>query len=242
VKRPVVGITQGAGRRKGYHALREDYARSVERAGAVPVLLPTAAPELAGEMLERLDGLVLSGGVDVDPALYGATAHPRLGSVDRARDEFELALTRIALEREMPLLAICRGLQLLNVAAGGTLVQDIPSLVTGAAQHDAPGRRTRRSHAVEVVPGSKLSEILGPGPLLVNSFHHQAIDRLGAGLRVSARCAADSVIEAVELQDHAFAVAVQWHPESFWREAESFHALFAAHASACLAMAPVQVR
>jgi putative glutamine amidotransferase len=238
----VVGITQGDGGRRGYHALREDYARSVERAGAVPVLLPPTAPELASDMLDRLDGLVLSGGVDVDPALYGAPRHARLGEVDRARDELELALTRLALQRDLPLLAICRGLQLLNVAAGGTLIQDIPSLVAGAVQHDAPGRRTRRAHEVELVPGTRLSEILGPGPLLVNSFHHQAIDRLGRGLRVSARATGDSVVEAVEMDHGSFVVAVQWHPESFWREADSFHALFAAHVEACRAPAPVRAR
>src|SRR5262249_22358210 len=132
VMRPVVGITLGDGDRPGYHSMREDYVRSVERSEAVPVVLPALRPGDAAALLDRLDGLVLSGGIDVDPALYGAPPHPKLGRVDRHRDEFELALTREALARDMPLLAICRGQQVLNVATGGSLVQDIPSELKGA--------------------------------------------------------------------------------------------------------------
>lgn len=240
--RPVIGITLGDGEQPGYHRMRAEYARSVERSGALPVVLPAIAPEHAPALLDRLDGLLLSGGVDVDPALYGRPRHPKLGSIDRARDEFELALTREALERDLPLLAICRGQQLLNVACGGTLVQDIPSELPGALRHDAPGRRTRRSHGVELEPSSRLAEILGPGPLRVNSFHHQAIDQPGAGLEVSGRCPRDGVIEAVEMSGRSFVVAVQWHPESFWDEPESFQALFDAHAAACRAASLVRMR
>jgi putative glutamine amidotransferase len=239
--RAVIGVTLGDGDRKGYHSMREDYVRSVDAAGAVPLVLPTQGPEAAEAILDRLDGLVLSGGIDVDPALYGCAPHPKLGRVDRARDEFEIALTRLALRRDLPILAICRGQQLLNVATGGTLIQDIPSVVTGAVAHDAPGRRTRRSHPGEVAPGSRLGEILGPGPLLVNSFHHQAIDRLGQGLKVTGR-APDGVIEAVEMEERSFVVGVQWHPESFWREPVSFRALFEAHVEACRVASPVRIR
>ncbi len=239
--RAVIGVTLGDGDRKGYHSMREDYVRSVEAAGAIPLVLPTQGPEAAEAILDRLDGLVLSGGIDVDPAAYGCAPHPKLGRVDRARDEFEIALTRLALRRDLPILAICRGQQLLNVATGGTLIQDIPSVVTGAVAHEAPGRRTRRSHPVEVAPGSRLGEILGPGPLLVNSFHHQAIDRLGQGLTVTGR-APDGVIEAVEMEEHSFVVGVQWHPESFWKEPASFRPLFEAHVEACRAAAPVRLR
>jgi len=238
--RPVVGITLGDGDRPGYHSMREDYVRSVERSGAVPLVLPPISPQDAEAVLDRLDGLLLSGGIDVDPALYGQPPHAKLGRVDRARDEFELALTRHALARDLPLFAICRGHQVLNVAAGGTLVQDIQSQLQGALKHDAAGRRTRRSHAVELLPGSRLREILGPGPLAVNSFHHQAIERLGEGLSVSGR-SPDGVIEAVEMRGRGFVLGVQWHPESFWSEPSSFQALFDAHAQACRAASPVRV-
>ena len=240
--RPVVGITLGDGDRPGYHSMREDYVRSVERAEAVPVVLPALRPEDAAALLERLDGLVLSGGIDVDPALYGREPHPKLGRVDRRRDEFELALTREALVRDLPLLAICRGHQVLNVATGGSLVQDIPSELKGAETHDAPGRRTRRSHTVDVTPGSKLGEILGEGTLTVNSFHHQAIDELGRGLVVSARSPKDGVIEGVERPGSAFVIGVQWHPESFWNEERSFQGLFDAHVLACRAASLVRSR
>jgi putative glutamine amidotransferase len=159
--------------------------------------------------------------------------------VDRARDEFEIALTRLALRRDLPVLAICRGQQVLNVALGGTLVQDIPSVGAGAVMHDAPGRRTRRSHPVEVAKGSRLAAILGPGTVLVNSFHHQSIDRLGDGLTVTGR-APDGVIEAVEMEERSFVLGVQWHPESFWREPAAFQALFQAHLMACRAGSPVR--
>ena len=240
--RPVVGITLGDGDRPGYHSMREDYVRSVERSQAVPVVLPALRPEDAAALLDRLDGLVLSGGIDVDPALYGEAPHPKLGRVDRHRDEFELALTREALARDLPLLAICRGQQVLNVATGGSLVQDIPSELKGAVTHDAPGRRTRRSHTVEVTPGSKLGEILGEGTLSVNSFHHQAVDRLGKGLVVSARSSRDGVIEGVERPGAAFVVGVQWHPESFWNDERSFQRLFDAHVQACRTASLVRSR
>ena len=157
--------------------------RSVERSGAMPLVLPTLPAETADAVLDRLDGLLLSGGIDVDPALYGRAPHPKLGRVDRERDDFELALTREALRRDLPILAICRGHQVLNVATGGTLIQDIPSELKGAVTHDAPGRRTRRvargrgGRGVEARARSS-----GAGTISVNSFHHQAIDELGEGL------------------------------------------------------------
>ena len=240
--RPVIGITLGDGDRPGYHGMREDYVRSVERSDAIPLVLPASRPEDASAVLDRLDGLVLSGGIDVDPALYGRAPHPKLGRVDRGRDDFELALTREALSRDLPILAICRGHQVLNVATGGTLVQDIPSELKGGVTHDAPGRRTRRSHAVEVVRASRLAEILGEGTHPVNSFHHQAIDELGEGLLVSARSPKDGLIEGVEMKGRSFVVGVQWHPESFWNEKASFQGLFDAHAAACRAASLVRSR
>jgi putative glutamine amidotransferase len=231
--RPVVGITLGDGDEPGLHAMREDYVRSVEQAGAVPVVLPAVAPADAALVLERVDGLVLSGGVDVDPALYGREQHPKLGRVNRRRDDFELALVHEALRRDLPTLGICRGQQVLNVARGGTLHQDIPSEWTGAMGHDARGRRWRRAHDVEVLPGTRLRAILGRDSVPVNSFHHQAVADVGDGLVVSARCPGDGLIEGLEMPSARFLVAVQWHPESFWNRADSFQPLFDAHVEAC---------
>ena len=236
--RPVVGITLGDGDEPGVHAMREDYVRSVEQADAVPVVLPPVSPGDVPSLLDRLDGVLLSGGVDVDPALYGQAPHPKLRRVNRRRDDFELALTREALRRDVPILAICRGHQVLNVATGGTLVQDVPSLIKGAVEHDGSGPRWRHAHWVEVTAPSRLREILGRDALPVNSIHHQAVDRVGEGLVVSARCPEDGVVEGLELPGRRFVVSVQWHPESFWNRPDSFQPLFDAHAEACRAARP----
>jgi putative glutamine amidotransferase len=237
VTRPVVGITLGDGDEPGLHAMREDYVRSVEQAGAIPLVLPPVRPEDVPALLDRLDGVLLSGGVDVDPALYGQAPHPKLGRVNRRRDVFELALTGEALRRDVPILAICRGQQVLNVATGGTLVQDIPSTIEGAMLHGGRGPRWRRVHRVELTSGSRLRAILGRGALSVNSIHHQSVDRAGADLVVSARCPEDGVIEGLEMPGRRFVVGVQWHPESFWNRPDSFQLLFDAHAEACRAAA-----
>jgi putative glutamine amidotransferase len=243
VIRPLLGITLGEDERQpGFVRLREDYVRSVVRAGAVAVALPPCPPGEVGAILDRLDGVVLSGGADVDQSLYGETPHPRLRRVDRARDDFELALVRGALDRDLPILAICRGHQVLNVATGGTLVQDLPSVVAGGERHDCAEPRTRRVHAVDVRPGTLLSRAVGEGPVSVNSIHHQAVARLGPGLVASAHCTDDGVVEGIEMPGRRFVVGVQWHPESFWGAADSFQPLFDAHAEACRAPAPAGSR
>jgi putative glutamine amidotransferase len=232
--RPLIGITVAFDdRRAGVHMLRQDYVRAVEQGGGLPVLLaPTRAPSEAAALLERLDGLLLSGGEDVDPALYGRERHPRLGTVMRERDEFELALTLEALHRDLPILAICRGHQVLNVATGGTLIQDIPSERAGGVDHDPRRKRWERVHDVQIEPGTCLHAILGKDRAGVNSFHHQAIDTLGEGLVASAVSPDDGIIEGVELPGRRFVIGVQWHPESFWNRPETHQALFAALAEA----------
>jgi putative glutamine amidotransferase len=233
VTRPLIGITVADGDARGRHALRVDYVRSVEQAGGVPVALVPLAEETVPLVLSRLDGLVLSGGGDLDPAHYGAAPHATLGSVSPRRDTFELALAREALLRDLPLLAICRGQQLLNVARGGTLLRDIPSELRGATEHDSRGPRSRCLHEVQLLPDTRLRAILGRDTLAVNSFHHQAVDRLGDGMVIAARCPADGVVEAVEMPSYRFVVGVQWHPESFWQRPHCFHSLFEAHVEAC---------
>lgn len=238
MSRPLVGITLGDDDRPaGVLALREAYARSVERAGAVPVALLPVSADYAATLLDRLDGVLLSGGVDVDPALYGEGPHPRLRRVDRRRDDFELALVREAVRRDLPILAICRGQQVLNVATGGTLHQDLPSVVAGGERHDRTQSRSERVHDVEIVRGSRLAALLGEGPVSVNSIHHQAVARVGAGVVVSARCPDDGVVEGIEVPDRRFVVGVQWHPETFWDRPDSFQGLFDAFAGACRAAA-----
>jgi putative glutamine amidotransferase len=233
VSRPLIGVTLGSDSgRPGFYRLREDYLRSVEQAGGLPVALAPGSPSAAGELVDRLDGLLLSGGADVDPALYGEAPHPKT-EVHRERDDFELALARAALAHDLPLLAICRGQQVLNVAAGGTLVQDIPSQVAGSRDHNPDVPRAQTAHEVRLVAGTRLQAILGGERAAVNSFHHQAVGAPGQGVVVSAVCDDDQVIEGIELPSRRFAVGVQWHPESFWRAQPGFHALFAAHVEAC---------
>ncbi len=228
---PRIGITIAYDqRRRGLYALRQDYVRAVEKAGGLPVVLAPVAEPLVGPMLDALSGLILSGGSDVDPSLYGEPPHPRLGQVMRERDDFELALTRQALARDFPILAICRGHQVLNVAMGGTLVQDIESEWSGGVAHDFDSRRDRwlRAHEVRMLPGTRIRELLGRDTVTVNSFHHQAVKRLGEGLVASALSADDRIVEAMEKPEARFVLGVQWHPESFWNQSDEFQPLFEA--------------
>lgn len=185
------------------------YVEQVTRAGGQAVLIPPAGDP--AELVPRLDGLILAGGGDVDPARYGEAPHPSTSYIRKFRDEGEFGLMRAALEARIPFLGICRGLQVLNVALGGTLHQHLPE-VTGHTGHSpAPGEFGHLP--VHPVPGSRVARALGGGPRTVPHYHHQAADRLGEGLTVTAT-ADDGVIEAVELDSHPFVVAVQWHPEA----------------------------
>lgn len=189
------------------------YVTRLEEAGGLPMLLPVVPPEQAAGYVARMDGLLLSGGVDVDPHAYGSLPHPRLGEVDPARDAFELALVRAARTAGLPILGICRGMQLVNVAFGGTLIQDIPSQVAGAHQHEQVTTDIEQaSHEALLEPDTDLHGIVGAGTLRVNSFHHQGVDRVAEGFHVTAR-ARDGVIEAMERRGGAFFQCVQWHPE-----------------------------
>ncbi|MFI5310648.1 MAG: gamma-glutamyl-gamma-aminobutyrate hydrolase family protein [Gemmatimonadales bacterium] len=194
--------------------LSANYVRSLEGAGLVPVVVPPLADaSRAAEILDAVGGLLLTGGEDVDPARYGAVPHAALGAVHGARDATEVALLAAARSRGAPVLAICRGIQILNVALGGTLVQDLPSERPSAVQHDQPHDRAERAHEVTIVAGSKLARATGATVMSVNSYHHQAVAGLGGDLQVTAT-APDGVIEAVEVTDAAWWVlAVQWHPE-----------------------------
>ncbi len=197
------------------------YLAAVLAADGIPVILsPVLGPDRAGAALRGVEGLLLTGGEDVDPAHYGGVPSPRLGALDNRRDAFELALFRSARSRGMPVLAVCRGLQLVNVALGGSLWQDLPTDRPGDIRHDQQAARDRRTHAVRVTRDTRTRALLGAERLLVNSFHHQAIRELGDGL-VATGWAEDGVIEAAEVEDGGWVVGVQWHPESFHAESAS---------------------
>jgi putative glutamine amidotransferase len=193
----------------------------------------------ADAMLDGMAGLILTGGEDVDPGHYRADAHPALGEVHAGRDAFELALVRAAQARRLPTLAICRGVQILNVALGGTLVQDLPTEWQGALPHDGRWERSARVHDAAVERGSRLSAALGATALRVNSFHHQSLARVGDGLTAVAH-APDGVIEGVETAaDEWWVLGVQWHPEELTATPEPWdRALFAAFARAVCAAMP----
>jgi putative glutamine amidotransferase len=197
--------------------LNTAYVRALESAGLVPLAVPTMlAPDLAADALQGVRGLVLTGGEDVAPQRYGAQPHPRLGDVDPVRDAAELALIAAARSRRIPILAICRGIQILNVALGGTLYQDLDSERPGPVPHSDETAR----HSVRVEPGSLLEQTLGTRTATVNSRHHQAIRDLAPGLKAVA-WAEDGVIEGAEPADPAspWMVAVQWHPEDLTERA-----------------------
>jgi putative glutamine amidotransferase len=210
----------------GRLTLRGEYARSVEKAGGFPIPLSSLDGDGAQEALDLIDALLLVGGTDVDPALYGATPHPKLDRVFPERDRFEIAICQGALSRDLPVLAICRGIQVLNVALGGTLIQDIPSELGGEVCHNHPGERWERVHDVRILEGTRLRELIPAGEVRVNSLHHQAVRDLGRGLSVSARAVGDDLIEGVEAKDARFCVGVQWHPEAFFDRSADFLGLF----------------
>jgi putative glutamine amidotransferase len=213
--------------------LPASYAAAVQRGGGVPVLLPPAPAEHAAIALDGVHGLVLSGGADVDPARYGAAAGPHTGAPRPDRDDWELALVHAALERDLPLLAVCRGLQVLNTALGGDLVQHLPDAVGSDLHCPTVGQHGR--HTVTLAPGSRLAQLLGDRTD-VATYHHQSVAGVGAGLAATG-WAEDGVIEALELSGRSWVVGVQWHPESYAGDD-----LFAAFVAACASRRDAEVR
>lgn len=235
---PIIGLTT-YGRNPaggGDYSLPADYADAIVRAGGIPVLLPPATDMCT--MLDRLDGLILSGGGDLDPKHYGVAEHDSVYMVDRRRDRGEMDLARHVLTRTIPCFCICRGVQVLNVALGGTLIPHLPEQVGDGLAHRVPPRRPT-FHDVQIEPGSRLGRILDDTRSMVASWHHQAIDELAPGLRVVAR-AADGVIEAVEMEDHPWLLAVQWHPEITAAHDPQQQALFNAFVEASAQHVPAQ--
>lgn len=212
-----------------------DYVESVRRAGGEPRVLDPKQDQPAGVVAE-VHGLLLTGGVDIDPARYGEERHPTVTAVEPERDAFEFALIHAAREARLPIFGICRGLQVMNVAFGGTLVQDIEAEATGMLPHTVPQPPCAIAHEVWVSKGSRLwtlmqEKMVDADTCSVNSRHHQAIKQLAEGFEVTAT-APDGVIEAIECPNATFCLGVQWHPENFWRTGE-FRPLFEGFIEAC---------
>ena len=216
-KRPQIGITFDSEDAGGYsnfpwYALRQNYCDAVVAAGGLPIPL-SHDPALVPQWLDTLQGLVISGGAfDVDPALFGETTRHETVKVNFRRTAFEMAMVRGALDRNLPILGICGGEQLLNVALGGTLIQHIPDSVDDPLPHEQPNPRDQAGHSVSLVDNTLLYKILGTGQIMVNSAHHQAVRQPAPGCVVNA-WAGDGVIEGIESPAHRFCIGVQWHPE-----------------------------
>jgi putative glutamine amidotransferase len=213
--------------------LNDAYVQAITDAGLVPLVVPPLDPDAAASVLDAVHGLVLTGGEDIDPSEYGVAKIPAGGTPHSARDKCEIALTRLAHERRLPTLAICRGIQVANVALGGSLVQDIATASPNALNHDQSRDRAARVHDVSVAADSRLAGIFGDAKISVNSSHHQALERVAPGLRVVAQ-ASDGIIEGAEwTADDWWMVGVQWHPEELVRDEQSWdRRLFEAFARA----------
>jgi putative glutamine amidotransferase len=221
---PIVALTAPTREMEGMMRVRlnEAYVNAARAAGMVPIVVPPLSPDELPVLLGAVDGVILTGGEDVDPAEFGAAKHPRTQTPHGDRDRCELALARLARERRVPTLAICRGIQVVNVAMGGTLIQDIPSEHPSDIDHDQSERRTQRVHDIEIESGSMLADAMGASRATVNSSHHQAIARVASGLRVTAR-APDGIIEGAESTDPEWwLLGVQWHPEELIRDAQAW--------------------
>lgn len=236
---PIIGITgrpyelASIGQTLDAHVVFETYSDSISFVGGLPVMLIPVGADKIDDVLDRIDGVLLPGGGDIDPLWYADSRHETSRAISRKRDEFEFDVTRRAKARRMPLFGICRGLQVVNVALGGTLIQDLQSH-TGAHGHDVIGGGAYEPHSrILIEPGGRIAAVIGAGPQDINSIHHQAVEELGDGLSIVA-AAPDGTIEAIEHEDKEWPLyAVQWHPELLGvRDHGPSHALFQAFVDA----------
>lgn len=242
MRKPIIGITCNTLLAEGTVLpgmirafVNTDYVNAVTKAGGIPLLLPPAIDSaVAKEQVMAVDGLIMSGGPDVDPQLYGEEPLEKLGCINHSRDKYELSVIKAAAQLKKPILGICRGIQILNVAYGGTLYQDV-SLIEGAnlKHFQAVTERDALWHTVTVTPDSTLASILGEESILVNSFHHQALKTAAPGFNITAY-SKDGVIEAIELPGDHFVLGVQWHPEMIAEKHPAMLALFETLVKKCL--------
>jgi putative glutamine amidotransferase len=216
---PLIGVTctqeTGSHNSPAMERISVMYTNAVAAAGGLPVIIPTDFPIEQLETLRcKLDGILLTGGGDIDPVRYRGKSHPRLNYVCSQRDELEIALAKLAVKADWPLFGICRGVQVMNVALHGTLYVNVPTQFSSTLDHDTPIDQGRDliAHEVKIEPGTRLATILGSGQIPVNSFHHQAVREIAPGLKVNAH-ATDGLVEGLELPEHRFFLGVQWHPE-----------------------------
>jgi putative glutamine amidotransferase len=236
--RPVIGIPCQAdfraGSKRPIYGNNRTYVHAVENAGGLPILIPMLKDlHHLEDLLPRLDGILFSGGIDLQPALYGEAKHPKADAGDPELDEFEIVVANWALQEDIPILGVCRGMQLLNVVLGGSLYQDIPSQRADALEHcrrDMP--RTALTHAVAVKEESVMEQILGVREVWINSLHHQAVKEPGKGVYISG-CAEDGLAELLEVPERRFLLGVQGHPEEIYGQVDAFSRLFEAFVQAC---------
>lgn len=217
---PLIGITTSYDNENKKASLNRGYFRAVQQAGGIPVpVLPLDDSEILLRLLERIDGIIFSGGPDVDPFYFHEEPHPNTGDICPERDEAEVFLARECMRRAKPMLGICRGIQLLNIALGGSIYQDIPSQIKKPLKHRQDAPRWYPTHEVEIIcEGSILFKIFDRNRIRVNSFHHQSVKDIGPDFKVTA-VAPDGVIEAIEAKDRdIFCMGVQWHPEEMWQK------------------------
>lgn len=236
--RPLIGIPCHAdyadGTKRPIYSNNRAYVHAIEHAGGVPVLIPFLHDfHMFDTLLPRLDGLLLSGGIDMDPALYGEAPHPLCDQPDKELDDIELKLAAWALQEDIPTLGVCRGMQVLNVALGGTLYQDVHDLCPGTLHHSHRHMsRDYLAHRVNVLSGSRVEQLLGTSSFMVNSLHHQAVHEPGRGVVISGK-ADDGIAEMLEVPDHRFIIAAQFHPEEIYTRESASARLFAGFVQAC---------
>jgi putative glutamine amidotransferase len=224
-KRPKIGITLSEAEdsddkrwplRRGFDYIKRQYYQAILNSGGIPILLANIDQRFAvRSLLESINGLLVTGGPDLHPRHFNQTPHKKLSRTTEARDRFELEAIKLALKKDLPILGICRGHQVLNVAFGGTLYQDLSCIPSRKIVHADPNQTGKVFHGVRIEKGSRLHNIIGQTAIRTNSSHHQAIDKLGQGLRVNA-LASDGVIEGIEYPGHNMVLSVQWHPESIY--------------------------